>query len=116
MQIEVNAVKAHVAGTHHAHDGIQIGPVVVTKTACIMNDFGKQNDSMLKMWERVKKTSLPLWAYILLLVLVILLTLFLIMQSIYNHQKKRRRKLRKMERLQKSKKSDELIKTLTENL
>ena len=88
----------------------------ILPSLCIMNDFGKQNDSMLKMWERVKKTSLPLWAYILLLVLVILLTLFLIMQSIYNHQKKRRRKLRKMERLQKSKKSDEMIKTLTENL
>ena len=88
----------------------------ILPSLCIMNDFGKQNDSMLKMWERVKKTSLPLWAYILLLVLVILLTLFLIMQSIYNHQKKRRRKLKKMERLQKSKKSDEMIKPLTENL
>ncbi len=43
----------------------------------VMADFGDQNDKLLDMWEDVKNTNLPTWAYILLLVaLVVLIALY----------------------------------------
>ena len=88
----------------------------ILPSLCIMNDFGKQNDSMLKMWEKVKNNNLPLWSYYLILIVVILIIGFIIFIANNNHQKKKRRKQRKMERILKENKSIELFKTLTENL
>lgn len=88
----------------------------ILPSLCVMNDFGKQNDSMLKMWEKVKNNNLPLWSYYLILVFVILIIALIIVIAINNHQKKKRRKARKNERLQREKRSEELMKYLTFNL
>lgn len=87
----------------------------VLPSLCIMNDFGNQNDSMLKMWEQVKNTNLPLWAYYLILTCVLILLSIIIANYVLVYQRKKRRKLRKKERLLKQR-SVELIKTLTEGL
>lgn len=87
----------------------------ILPSLCIMNDFGTQNDSMLRMWEEVKNTNLPLWAYYLILVAVIALVSLIITNYVITYQRKKRRKLRKKERFLKQK-SAELIKTLTEGL
>ena len=39
MEIYVYAVEAHVAGTSLAHDGVQVGAIVVAKAACFMYDL-----------------------------------------------------------------------------
>lgn len=64
----------------------------------VMADFGEQNASMLLMWESVKNTSLPLWAYILILVVIIIL--FGILLAIYLKQAavRKRRRERKLKR------------------
>ena len=64
----------------------------------VMADFGEQNASMLLMWESVKNTSLPLWAYIL--ILVVLIILFGILLAIYLKQAavRKRRRERKLKR------------------
>ena len=33
VQVQVHDVKAHVSGTHHAHQGVHVGPVVVQEAA-----------------------------------------------------------------------------------
>ena len=38
MQIQVDTVKAHITGTAFAHHRIQIGSVIIAKTARIMDD------------------------------------------------------------------------------
>lgn len=64
----------------------------------IMADFGSQNASMLLMWESVKNTSLPTWAYYFILgILVLILVLFLLLQ-VSRHAVKKRRKDRKQAR------------------
>lgn len=37
----------------------------------IMQDFGNQNLKLVEMWQNVKNTPLPIWAYILILVVVL---------------------------------------------
>ena len=37
----------------------------------VMADFGDQTDALLSMWEDVKNTTLPIWAYVLIVILVL---------------------------------------------
>ena len=39
MQIEVNDVKAHVAGTDHAHHRIEVRSIIITQTASFVNNL-----------------------------------------------------------------------------
>jgi spermidine/putrescine transport system substrate-binding protein len=64
----------------------------------VMADFGEQNASMLLMWETVKNTSLPTWAYILILVCVLLIIALVIANYIKKAAIRKRRKDRKLER------------------
>ena len=41
-------VKSHVAGPHHAHDGVEIGPVVVALAAGLMDDAGDLQNVAVK--------------------------------------------------------------------
>ncbi len=78
----------------------------------VMADFGSQNADLLLMWENVKNTSLPLYAYILVLVAVVAIIIFYIVYKISKHNVKERRKARKEMR----KDSSNAKKLLTEKL
>lgn len=63
---------------------------------CIMQDFGNQTNTLTKMWEQVKNTNLPLWAYILVIVAIALLIGYIIFEKIRKKiilDKRRERKL-----------------------
>ena len=40
VQVQVDAVEAHVAGPGHAHDGVQVGTVVIAQTAGLVDNTG----------------------------------------------------------------------------
>lgn len=64
----------------------------------VMADFGEQNASMLLMWESVKNTSLPLWAYILILICLLLLIglcVFIYLRKAAVRKRRRERKLKR---------------------
>ena len=61
----------------------------------IMADFGSQNASMLLMWESVKNTSLPTWAYYFILAILVLILLLIVLLQVSRHAVKKRRKERK---------------------
>ncbi len=88
----------------------------VIPSLAVMEDFGPQNASVLLMWEAVKNTTLPLWAYILILVIAILLIGFIIGYKIYRYNLVKRRRMRKMKRAEYEKYSNMLYKTLTNQL
>ncbi|MFA6829619.1 MAG: extracellular solute-binding protein [Bacilli bacterium] len=83
---------------------------------CIMADFGNQTDSLLKMWENVKNTNLPLWAYILICVSIVGLIGFYIFSKIRKRQILNDRRKRKLARELKNKRTDEMTKILTEDI
>lgn len=64
----------------------------------VMADFGQQNASMLLMWESVKNTTLPIWAYVLILIVVLIIIILFILAYIRKAVVKQRRKQRKLER------------------
>ena len=39
MQVQMNHVKSHIARTGDSHDGIQVCPVIVVQSSCLMHDF-----------------------------------------------------------------------------
>lgn len=78
----------------------------------VMADFGSQNADLLLMWENVKNTPLPLYAYILILVAIVAIIIFYIVYKISKHNVKERRKARKEMR----KDSSNAKKLLTEKL
>lgn len=78
----------------------------------VMADFGSQNADLLLMWENVKNTPLPLYAYILVLVAVVAIIIFYIVYKVSKHNVKERRKARKEMR----KDSSSAKKLLTEKL
>ncbi len=62
----------------------------------IMADFGEQNAAMLLMWESVKNTSLPLWAYILVGVVALSLIGVVVVLKMQKSVVRKRRKERKL--------------------
>lgn len=83
----------------------------------VMADFGaQQNAALLMMWESVKNTSLPLWSYIVVLLVVVLLIALAITLKVHRHQVLERRRQRKEERLHKAEWSAALKGMLTEGL
>lgn len=68
----------------------------------VMADFGEQNASMLLMWESVKNTTLPTWAYVLILVCILLIIGIFVFLYIRKSAIRKRRKERKLERERKS--------------
>ena len=48
VQVHVDAVKAHVAGAHHAHDGVEIGPVIVAEAAGLVDQAGDLQDVLIE--------------------------------------------------------------------
>ena len=64
----------------------------------VMADFGEQNQKIITMWEHVKNTALPLWAYILIIVATLLIIGLVIFRKVQVASVKKRRKERKKER------------------
>lgn len=60
----------------------------------VMADFGEQNDALLSMWEDVKNTTLPIWAY----VAIVLVILAAIGVSVFFKVKRRNTLRRRKER------------------
>ena len=52
MQVHVDDVKTHIAGTHLAEDGIQIGAIVVQQTTCLVDEGGNFLDLALEHTQR----------------------------------------------------------------
>lgn len=67
-------------------------------TLAVMQDFGDQNLKIVSMWERVKNTDLPIWAYILIAVAIVLIIALVIFEKIRIHAVHQRRKERKKAR------------------
>lgn len=76
----------------------------ILPSLCIMADFGDQTDALVAMWEKVKNTNLPIWAYVLILVLVVLGILFAVLYGVHKRRIKAERRARKKERQEKEKK------------
>jgi spermidine/putrescine transport system substrate-binding protein len=83
---------------------------------CVMADFGDQTDALLKMWEKVKNTDLPLWAYITIIAVIVLLIVWFVVAKIKKHAAMERRRQRKEAREIHAKKSLELLDSLTDGL
>ena len=64
----------------------------------VMADFGEQNQKIITMWEHVKNTALPLWAYILIIIAILLIIGLVIFRKVQVASVKKRRKERKKER------------------
>ena len=64
----------------------------------VMADFGEQNQKIITMWEHVKNTALPLWAYILIIVAILSIIGLVIFRKVQVASVKKRRKERKKER------------------
>ena len=74
----------------------------VLPTLAIMQDFGEQNLKIVTMWERVKSSALPIWAYVLIALAVLLALSAFIFYKVRVHAVHKRRKQRKKEREQKN--------------
>ena len=89
----------------------------VIPSLTVMADFGaEQNASLLMMWENVKNTTLPTWAYYLILAVVVVLIVLLIAFKIRRHLILKKRRERKLSREKLEKRQAALIKILTDNL
>ena len=64
----------------------------------VMADFGEQNQKIITMWEHVKNTALPLWAYILIIIAILSIIGLVIFIKVQVASVKKRRKERKKER------------------
>ncbi len=82
----------------------------ILSSLCIMQDFGDQTNSLTKMWEQVKNTNLPTWAYILIIIAVVALIGYYIFVKIKNKITIDKRKERKKARQQKEKAAIEALK------
>ncbi len=77
----------------------------------VMADFGDQNDKLLSMWEEVKNTNLPLWAYILLIVVVVALIALYVVYKVRKRRILNKRKAMKHEAEEKETKKAALRKS-----
>ena len=53
VQIQMHHVKSHVSGPHNAHDGVQVGSVVVAEPARLVHDLGDFQNIFVKQTHRV---------------------------------------------------------------
>lgn len=72
---------------------------------CIMADFGDQNEKLLTMWEKVKNTNLPIWAYILIILVIVGLIGFFVFRKVQRRIVLKQRAERKKAREEKAKKA-----------
>lgn len=82
----------------------------ILPSLCIMQDFGDQTNALTKMWEQVKNTNLPLWAYILVIFAVVGLIGYIIFEKIRKKMVLDKRRERKLARQAKEKAAMEALK------
>ena len=61
----------------------------------VMKDFGDQHGAILRMWERVRATLLPVWAIVLLVAQVVIVIILILYFALQKNLKKKLRKQRK---------------------
>lgn len=105
-----NMVFAVLASDKNRQFDTQYPDSKILSSLCIMQDFGDQTNSLTKMWEQVKNTNLPTWAYILIIIAVVALIGYYIFTKIRNKMIIDKRKERKKARLQKEKAAIEAFK------
>ena len=54
MQVEVDNVEAHIAGAGNAHNGVQVGAVVIAQAACLMDDVRNFKNVAVKKADGVR--------------------------------------------------------------
>lgn len=94
----------------------QYPDITILPSLAVMEDFGTQNASVLLMWEAIKNTTLPLWAYILILIAFVAIIGFAIFYKVRKHNINQKRKARKEARINIAKRSNELVALLTDSL
>lgn len=82
----------------------------ILPSLCIMQDFGDQTNALTKMWEQVKNTNLPLWAYILVIIAVVGLIGYIVFEKIRKKMVLDKRRERKLARQAKEKAALEALK------
>ncbi len=92
----------------------QYPDITILPSLAIMEDFGTQNATVLLMWEAVKNTTLPTWAYILILIVFVGLVAFAIAYKARKYTILKKRQERKNARKYTAKRSEELLSILTE--
>lgn len=69
--VPTDAVFALLASEKDRQFDTQYPDAKVLPGLAVMADFGDQTDALLSMWEDVKNTTLPIWAYVLIVILVL---------------------------------------------
>ena len=69
--VPTDAVFALLASEKDRQFDTQYPDRTVLPGLAVMADFGDQTDALLSMWEDVKNTTLPIWAYVLIVILVL---------------------------------------------
>lgn len=93
--VPTDAVFALLASEKDRQFDTQYPDAKVLPGLAVMADFGDQTDALLSMWEDVKNTTLPIWAYVTLLLLVLLaigLSVFFKVQRRNTLKRRRERK------------------------
>ena len=54
MQIEMHDIKAQIAGPYNPQQGIQISPIAINQTACIMYHLDNFHDVLIKQTEGIR--------------------------------------------------------------
>ena len=69
--VPTDAVFALLASEKDRQFDTQYPDAKVLPGLAVMADLGDQTDALLSMWEDVKNTTLPIWAYVLIVILVL---------------------------------------------
>ena len=93
--VPTDAVFALLASEKDRQFDTQYPDAKVLPGLAVMADFGDQTDALLSMWEDVKNTTLPIWAYVTLLLLVLLAIGLSVFLKVKKRNTLRRRRERK---------------------
>ncbi len=98
-EYDIEDTTFYLVGSQYARQfDSQYPDATVLPTLAIMEDFGNQNQKIVTMWERVKSNSLPIWAYVLIILFIVLIIAAVILEKVRVHAVHKRRKERKKER------------------
>ncbi len=98
-EYDIEDTTFYLVGSQYARQfDSQYPDASVLPTLAIMEDFGNQNQKIVTMWERVKSNSLPIWAYVLIILFIVLIIAAVILEKVRVHAVHKRRKERKKER------------------
>ena len=53
VQVEMHHIKAHIAGAYLAHDGVEVGAVIIAKAAGVLDDLGDLQNVLIENTQSV---------------------------------------------------------------